>query len=130
MNYISVKKLLILLCLIVFTSLSLSTVASASENKTKKPKRHVVIFSMPRLTWASLEKADTPNIDKLIGRGSIAAMSVRTLGPVTTPAEGYATISAGSRAAAVSSSGTSFVGGEETFDGDLGSSIYSWRFKK
>lgn len=124
MNYISVKKLLILLCLIVFTSLSLSTVASASENKTKKPKRHVVIFSMPRLTWASLEKADTPNIDKLIGRGSIAAMSVRTLGPVTTPAEGYATISAGSRAAAVSSSGTSFVGGEETFDGDLGSSIY------
>ena len=124
MNNSVMKKFLLILCLAIVSSMSISTVSNAAETKTKAPSKHVVIFSMPRLTWETLEKADTPNIDKLIDSGSIAAMSVRTLGPVTTPAEGYATISAGSRAAAVSSSGTSFVGGEEIFDGDLGSSIY------
>jgi hypothetical protein len=101
-----------------------ATAEAKTQTKSKSSKTHVVIFSMPRVTWKVLEQANTPHIDKLVSRGSVAAMSVRTLGPVTTPAEGYATISAGNRAAAVDSSQSSFLAPTEVFDGDIASSLF------
>lgn len=109
---------------ILLGAISAGATPSKATKKHSDRSRRVVLFSLPRVTWSTLQTATTPNIDKLISRGSVAAMSVRTLGVVTTPAEGYATISAGNRAAAVDSSQTSFLSPTETFDGDIAKSIY------
>lgn len=120
------QKLLSIILIAICSLLVLPNSAFATNNSNKKSdkKSKVIIFSLPRLTWSNLKKAHTPNIDKLIDSGSVAAMSVRTLGPITTPAEGYATISAGSRAAVDQSNDSNFVAGNEIYDGNLGTSIY------
>lgn len=127
MQTFSLRKFVAIFCAaLVFLTTFLVFIpegASAKERKNKDDHR-VVMFSLPRVTWKNLNAADTPNIDKVVNQGSVAAMSVRTLGPVTTPAEGYATISAGNRAAAVDSSKSSFLQPNEVFNGDIASSIY------
>lgn len=101
--------------------------AGASERKEVKNdnKKHIVVFSLPRVTWELLGSANTPTIDSLIKRGSVAALSVRTLGPVTTPAQGYATLSAGNRAAAVDALKSTFVSPTEFYDGETGEKIFA-----
>lgn len=112
---------------ILMGAISAGATPSKATKKHSDRSRRVVLFSLPRVTWSTLQTATTPNIDKLISRGSVAAMSVRTLGVVTTPAEGYATISAGNRAAAVDSSQTSFLSPTETFDGDIAKAFIAMR---
>lgn len=68
----------------------------------------VVIISMPRISWDRLEVADTPHIDNLISKGSVANLSIRVPGSEKTVEKGYATISAGSRNFAVSSTYSTF----------------------
>lgn len=58
----------------------------------------VVIVSVPGLRWQDLVATDTPALDSLLR--STGLMSVRAIGPETTPLEGYLTIGAGNRVSA------------------------------
>ena len=73
----------------------LATAAEAPER--------IIVVTTPRLRWADVTD-DTPNLAAFAGDGVIASMSVRTLGPVTDPPEGYLTLGAGNRAGAPPSS--------------------------
>jgi hypothetical protein len=70
--------------------------APASEALPRHPRR-VVVFSVSPLGFADLERGHTPNLDALLHRGSVAAMSVRTTSRRPSAAEGYLSLGAGSR---------------------------------
>lgn len=57
----------------------------------------VVLFGVPRLGWADVGTGAMANLDGLMARGAVAAMSVRTVAGRPTTIEGYATLGAGAR---------------------------------
>jgi hypothetical protein len=61
--------------------------------------RQAVLIGVPGLTWADLSPAKSPNLWRLAAGGSIASLSVRTVGTWTCPMDGWLTVSAGTRAA-------------------------------
>src|SRR3569833_3210383 len=58
---------------------------------------HVVLIGVPGLQWGDIHDTDTPNLARLAGQGSAAALSVKTVGPHTCPIDGWLTVSAGQR---------------------------------
>jgi hypothetical protein len=60
--------------------------------------RRLVIVSWPGMLWEDVASGKAPNLARLAQRGSVAAMSVRTIGPKTDLASAYVTIGAGNRA--------------------------------
>ncbi|MEZ5381131.1 MAG: hypothetical protein R2754_04970 [Microthrixaceae bacterium] len=61
--------------------------------------RRIVVITAPRLVWDDLNE-DLPNLRGFASEAVIASTSVRTLGPITDPAEAYLTLGAGNRAGA------------------------------
>ena len=61
-----------------------------------RPER-VVVFGMPHVTFDDVAEGRAPNLSALIGRGAVAAMSVRTVSGRPSSAEAYATLGAGVR---------------------------------
>jgi hypothetical protein len=57
----------------------------------------VVLFGMPHLGFDDLGRGRTPNLDRLVAEGAVAAMSVRTLSGRPSTVEGYASLNAGTR---------------------------------
>ncbi len=53
---------------------------------------------MPALDWGLVHEEQPPALIGLLERSAVASLSVRTVGPATSLAEGYATVGAGSRA--------------------------------
>jgi hypothetical protein len=58
----------------------------------------VVLIGVPGLSWKDISATRTPSLWRL-GGGSIASLSVRTVGTWTCPMDGWLTVSAGTRAA-------------------------------
>lgn len=56
-----------------------------------------VVFTLPGVTWTDVDRAQPPNLMKVIGSGATASVSVRTNSSRTTYASGFATIGAGTR---------------------------------
>ncbi|HUQ40380.1 MAG TPA: glycosyltransferase [Acidimicrobiales bacterium] len=71
--------------------------APASAAATGPAPDRVLVVGMPGLSLDDLGSGRTPVIDRLIHRGAVAAMSVRTLAGRPSVTEGYATLGAGSR---------------------------------
>ena len=99
---------------------------SKANDESEITGRKVVIVSMPRVTWDLLDVADTPNIDKLVEDGSIANLSIRTAQAERSLEKGYASLSAGDRAIAVSSDRSTFFAADETIKGKPARDIYKW----
>ncbi|MBB6548789.1 hypothetical protein [Nonomuraea rubra] len=59
----------------------------------------VALIGVPGLHWNDLTPADTPNLWALAGSSAIGSLSVRTVGNVTCPYDGWLTVSAGTRSA-------------------------------
>jgi hypothetical protein len=57
----------------------------------------VVLFGMPHLGLDDLGSGLTPNLDRMVAEGALAAMSVRTLSGRPATVEGYASLNAGTR---------------------------------
>ena len=57
----------------------------------------VVLFGVPRLDWTDVGTGTMANLDRLMARGAVAAMSVRTGAARPSSVEGYATLGAGAR---------------------------------
>nr|WP_236714914.1 hypothetical protein [Nonomuraea pusilla] len=59
----------------------------------------VALIGVPGLHWNDLTKTDTPNLWELTRTSAIGSLSVRTVGSVTCPYDGWLTVSAGTRSA-------------------------------
>jgi len=106
---------LLLLVLFAQSSLAASNETKQEEKKSKESK--TLVISVPRTTWELLEKTDTPEIDKLVSRGAIAGLSVRTRSPITSASEAYASLSSGNRAEAPSADRSTFLSPKEQWEG-------------
>jgi hypothetical protein len=65
-----------------------------------RPATKVVIFAMNPYSFDDLAAHDTPNLQGLMDRGSVGAMSVRTVARTSNDAEGFLAIGSGARLAA------------------------------
>ncbi|MGR6916993.1 hypothetical protein ACU635_22385 [[Actinomadura] parvosata] len=70
-----------------------SAVTGAAEGR-------VALLGVPGLHWNDLTPSDTPNLWALVRSSAIGSLSVRTVGNVTCPYDGWLTVSAGTRSAA------------------------------
>ena len=77
----------------------------------------VVLFGMPHLSLDDLGTGLVPNVDALVAKGSVAAMSVRTVSGTPTTREAYATLGAGARVRANSDGGFAFDADEQVQQG-------------
>lgn len=85
--------------LVVVLPLALGRPAGASAaTPPAPPVDKVLIVSLPAVTWRTVVDERPPVLSGLLERSAVASLSVRTLGPLTTPGEGYATLGAGNRA--------------------------------
>jgi hypothetical protein len=85
--------------LLLFTAMALALLpAMASASPASTPvSGHVVLIGVPGLQWGDIDDTATPNLARLAGHGSSAALSVKTVGPHTCPIDGWLTVSAGQR---------------------------------
>ncbi|CAN5520291.1 membrane protein [soil metagenome] len=67
---------------------------------------HVVVFTLPGITWEHIARVEPPAIDGAVDMGAVGSMSVRTNSARTSYSSGFATIGAGARL-----DGTSTAGG-------------------
>jgi hypothetical protein len=61
---------------------------------------HAVLVGVPGLRWSDVSPSATPNLWRLAQRSGIGLLSVRTVGSLACPADGWVTVSAGARSAA------------------------------
>ncbi|MFF3443953.1 hypothetical protein [Streptosporangium sp. NPDC002721] len=59
----------------------------------------VMLIGVPGLRWSDLSPTGTPNLWQLAGRSAVGSLSVRAVGRVTCPYDGWLTVSAGVRSA-------------------------------
>nr|BFE80509.1 hypothetical protein GCM10020093_031100 [Planobispora longispora] len=60
----------------------------------------MALIGIPGLLWSDLSPETTPNLWGLAGQSALGSLSVRTVGRVTCPYDGWLTVSAGIRSAA------------------------------
>ncbi|MFF0768740.1 hypothetical protein ACFYUK_07540 [Nonomuraea wenchangensis] len=70
------------------------------EALTSAAAQRVALIGVPALHWHDLDPAVTPHLWALAGSSAIGSLSVRTVGNVTCPYDGWLTVSAGARSAA------------------------------
>ncbi|MFI6512787.1 hypothetical protein ACIBCT_34730 [Streptosporangium sp. NPDC050855] len=70
----------------------------AAHAATQADER-VMLIGVPGLRWSDLDPDTTPNLWRLAGRSAVGSLSVRTVGRVTCPYDGWLTVSAGVRSA-------------------------------
>jgi Glycosyl transferase family 2 len=90
----------------------------------------VVLFGMPHIGFADLESGDTPNLDRLIRRGALAAMSVRTMSGKPSSTEGYATLGAGTRVRATDDGAQAYAVADPLEGGTAGQAAYRRTLKR
>jgi hypothetical protein len=85
--------------LLLLTAVVLAFLAApASAAPAQAPVNgHVVVIGVPGLLWGDIHDTATPNLARLAGQGSSAALSIKTVGPHTCPIDGWLTLSAGQR---------------------------------
>lgn len=83
----------------------ISGAATTAGEPTAPPAERVLVLSLPALSWDELYRGDTPALDGLLDGSAVGALSVRDVLPVTDAGDGYATMSAGTRARGVYASG-------------------------
>ena len=66
------------------------------------PVKKVVVFGMEPFGFTDLKRGVTPNLQRMVDEGAIGAMSVRGVARRPSDSEGYLTMGAGARLAAVS----------------------------
>lgn len=93
----------------------LTSVASGPVGADAAPSGRVLVLAVPTLAWADLHTGRTPNLDRLVDDAAIAALSVRGVERRTDAGDGYASVSAGTRARGVPESGQVLEPDEDFF---------------
>ncbi|REE95373.1 hypothetical protein [Thermomonospora umbrina] len=93
-------RVLVLALLTALTALGLvsSGAVLASPAAAEAPQGRVVLLGVPSLRWDDLGERTTPHLWGLAREGAAGAQSVRALGTVACPIDGWLTVSAGARA--------------------------------
>lgn len=103
-----------------------SSGASSRGDRPSGPVDRLLVLSLPHLSWEDLRAARTPNLDRLLGRASIADLAVRVVRRKTEPATGYATMGAGTRTVGTGVTGLALAP-DELLEGDGATSVYERR---
>ncbi|MCC7078086.1 MAG: hypothetical protein IT198_13270 [Acidimicrobiia bacterium] len=98
----------VLVALGVGTASARAQVPAAGES----PER-VILFSIPRTTWAMLEHRELPNLKRVLAGGAAANLSTRSATARSSLENGYATLGAGNRADAGTLGAAAFNRNEE-----------------
>ncbi len=118
-----------LLAVVVAAGVAGSYLASAlwtpATAAAKAHARKVVVFGIPHLGLADVTRSEMPNLYRLSQRGAYGMVTTRTGGDTSSSAE-YATLGAGDRVSADSSSGMAF-GRSETVEGDPAADVVARR---
>ena len=61
------------------------------------PVRRVLVFSLPHVAWADLDRFDLPTINGFLDRAAIAGLTTRADTRATRLADGYLTLGSGTR---------------------------------
>lgn len=106
--------------------------APAQAAPTHRPG-HLLMLSVPGLTWADLDTKGNPSaagltaLRGLVAGSAVANLSTRTVTSVTDPADGYATVGAGQRAVAGNTDGALAVDADEVIGTGTGADAYTAR---
>ncbi len=95
-------------------------VRGISDDRPLGTAQRVLVFSIPTLTWADLDRVDAPNIERLLADSVVGDLSVRSVSRRTTAEDGYATLNAGTRTKGTAQAALAFVAGisNKGTDGD------------
>lgn len=74
----------------------LGTPAVAASEPTP-PVRRVLVFSLPHVTWADLDRPGLPTINGFLDRAAVAGLTTRVDARATKLSDGYLTLGAGTR---------------------------------
>ncbi|WP_418275658.1 hypothetical protein ACNHYB_12435 [Isoptericola jiangsuensis] len=91
-----VRPLAVVLGLLCALALSLLPTAAHADDTETPTDTPLVLAGVAGLQWTDVDAARTPNLWRLVGGGSVASVSVRTLTP-TCPRDAWLSLSAGSR---------------------------------
>lgn len=78
--------------------IAVASPAAEAWSHRQEPTGPVLFLGIPGLRWSDVSATDTPALYELLEQGSVASLSVRTVLPLTCPADGWLTIGAGARA--------------------------------
>jgi hypothetical protein len=70
----------------------------ASADPQPPRAERVLVLSLPTVSWEDVNDQDLPNLDPFLDGAAVAGLSTRAVDRRTTPGDGYATLSAGTRA--------------------------------
>jgi len=109
-----------ILCGIVLSSGAAAPAGAGAGQLASGGCRRVVVFTLPGVTWADVERWRPPALIEAIERGAAGSTSVRTISSRTSYASGFASIGAGSRLDAGFVSGSTAWGEGGTGGGGTG----------
>jgi hypothetical protein len=89
-----VRRVLVVLAVLLFVG------GFAQAGQAEDGGGRVALIGVPGLHWNDITPNDTPNLWRLAGASAIGSLSVRTVGSLTCPYDGWLTVSAGTRSAA------------------------------
>ena len=94
-----VRPLTVVAALLAALVLSLLPATAHADDVDRPTQTPLVLAGVAGLQWSDVDAARTPNLWRLVGGGSVASVSVRTLTP-TCPLDAWLSMSAGSRVSA------------------------------
>ncbi|GII34030.1 hypothetical protein [Planotetraspora mira] len=88
-----------LFCVLAPAGAAMAQVQAPQATTDAAQGQQVVLIGVPGLMWSDINQTDTPNLWKLAGSSALGSLSVRTVGNITCPYDGWLTVSAGVRSA-------------------------------
>ena len=101
--------------------------AAAAAADGAAPARRVLIFSLPHVTWADLDRYDLPTINRFLDDAAIAGLTTRVDARATKLADGYLTLGSGTRTVGDPQTDGDVLGVDEVFGDDTAAQVFSQR---
>jgi hypothetical protein len=117
---IAAMAILVALTVTLVGPTSAAEVERSSDERPLGGAERVLVFTVPTLTWADLERVDAPHLEALLADSVVGDLSPRAVTRRTGPADAYATLNAGTRAEGTEQASLAFVAGisRSSTDGD------------
>ncbi len=103
------------------------TTGARADAAEDSPVRRVLVFSLPHVTWADLDRFDLPTINGFLDRAAIAGLTTRADTRSTRLADGYLTLGAGTRTVGDPQTDGDVLGVDEPFGANLAGEVYAQR---
>jgi hypothetical protein len=101
--------------------------APAGAKESDPTAQRVLVFSIPFVSWEDLDLYEAPNLERFLDGAAIAGLTTRSERRETKLADGYLTLSAGTRAVGDPSTDGDVLGAREQFGRDDAAQVYFQR---